>query len=556
MDSDDVCNAFKPHATSKIKNEYDLFRILTLGFRGEAIASIAAVSKMTIISSQNGVEGYKCTYKAGVMQESGIANHNKGTTVVVSGLFFNTPARLKYMKAPKSELASIMYYINRIAMAHLDLKFIVYNDDKLIFQTSGSDNYQTLIGELYGLDACKNVIEHSFVCDGYKANLVFVKPSIYRSNKLEITMVCNGRFVKNYNMTNAVVDGFQTYLPISKYPIGIMYYEIDPLLIDVNVHPTKTEIKISNEEAMCKRLKEEIKEMLMSVSHIPTRDLTYNQNEKYQKSTIFDENILEPISEIRSVKEKFPDKKPDMNLEYELPKVNEYIMPDFNNSSEFLMEDEPVREDLSTMDIVKENTKIYYDSKIPYMEYVGQVFGTYLIFQNNDGMYLMDQHAAHERINYERNYEILGRSNQPTTDLLIPISLTFSKPEALYILDNLDEFKRIGFTLEPIGEYDFVIRSIPLWCKMNDLEETIYQIISNMIENHKIDIMYFRDWICKQISCKSSIKANHHISRMEVDSLVENLKKCNNPYTCPHGRPTIIKLTIAEIEKMFERIQK
>ena len=579
MDQDDVCNAFKPHATSKIKNEYDLFRILTLGFRGEAIASIAAVSTMNITSSTDGVVGYSCTYKAGVMHESEIANHNKGTTVTVSGLFFNTPARLKYMKAPKSELASIMYFINRIAMAHLDLKFVVYNDDKLVFQTSGSDNYETLIGELYGLEAARNVIEHSFVCDGYSAHLVFVKPSIYRSNKLEITMVCNGRYVKNYNITNAVVDGFQTYLPISKFPIGIMYYEIDPLLIDVNVHPTKTEVKISNEDGVCRRLKQEIRKMLTDVSHIPSRELEINKNDKYQKATIFDNDMqsnneehYKPLdSDIRTVKESYVKQTPNMNLSFEEPKGSyegldftakaakdrtpSYEEPDFNRDDSIDNSDSN-NDNLSTMDIVKENTNIHIERKIPYMEYVGAIFGTYLIFQNQDGMYIMDQHAAHERINYERNYELLSRPNQPTTDLLIPLMLTFSKPEALYVENNLEEFKKIGFTLEPVGEYDFAVRGIPLWCKMDNLEETILELISHMIENHRIDIMYFRDWICKQISCKSSIKANHHISRLEVDALVSNLEKCRNPYTCPHGRPTIIKLTIAEIEKMFERIQK
>lgn len=246
MDEDDVLMAFIPHATSKIKNEYDLFRIMTLGFRGEAIASIASVSTMKITSSQDGIKGYSCTYKAGSKQESGVTHSNKGTSVEVLGLFFNTPARLKYMKTAKSELASIMFYIDRISMSKPDLRFTVYHDDKLIFQTTGSKSYQTLIGEVYGVEAAKNVIEYSYVEDGYKATLVLVKPSIYRSNKLEITMICNGRYVKNYNITNAVIDGFQTYLPIGKYPIVVLYFTIDPLLVDVNVHPTKTEIKISN----------------------------------------------------------------------------------------------------------------------------------------------------------------------------------------------------------------------------------------------------------------------------------------------------------------------
>ncbi len=538
MDSDDVLAAFLPHATSKIKTEYDLNRILTLGFRGEAIASIASVSTTTITSSRDGVEGYTCKYKAGVKQSSGVYNSNKGTTVEVEGLFFNTPARLKYLKPMKSELASILFFIARIAAAHIDLRFTVYNDDKLVFQTSGSNSYQTLIGEIYGLDCAKNVIEHSYVSDGIKVNLVFVKPSIYRSNKLEITMICNGRYVKNYNITNAVVDGFQTYLPISKYPIGILYFDVDPLLIDVNVHPTKTEIKISNEEEICSRLKEEVKIMLESDKHIPEREMPVIKPVGYKKTTLF-----EPQAFMFS-EESFDYNEPESKVDVKEENVIENITKEENN-------------DVTTMDIVKENTVVEIkERKLPYMEYVGTVFGTYLIFQNDEGMYMLDQHAAHERINYEKNYEILGNRNQPTTELIFPIMLEFTKQEALYIEDNLSLFEEIGFTLEMAGEKEFIVRGIPLWAKIDNVDNIIYNIIANMISENKIDIMYFRDSIAKQISCKSSIKANHYISKIEIDSLLNDLEKCKNPYTCPHGRPTLIKLTITEIEKMFERIQK
>ena len=525
MDADDVCMAFLPHATSKIKNEYDLFRISTLGFRGEAIASIASVSNMQIISSQNGIEGYQCTYSAGVLQSNGIINSNKGTTVIVSGLFFNTPARLKYMKTAKSELASIMFFIDRIAMAHADLRFTVYHDNKAIFQTTGSNDSKTLIGELYGIDAAKNVLLHSYVSDGYKAKLVFVKPSIYRSNKLEITTIVNGRYVKNYNVTNAVIDGFSTYLPIGKYPIGIIYMDIDPMLVDVNVHPSKVEIKIANEEALCELLKNEIKKMLGADTHIPERKIEEKPT-YYQKTSIFD------------------------NIEaYDLHEDN---TPIYKNEEKIEIKPTLKEEKVE----IKREIPIIKQKKLPYMEYVGTVFGTYLIFQNNEGMHLIDQHAAAERINYEKIYKLLADSNQPKTALLFPILLTFTKQEALYIEENLDELSNIGFELSQAGNCDYVLREIPMWAHVDELESIIYDILSMMISNKKIDIMYFRDYIAKQISCKSSIKANHQISRIEIDSLLAQLEECENPFTCPHGRPTIIKLSVNEIEKMFERIQK
>ena len=546
MDKDDVLMAFIPHATSKIKSEYDLFRILTLGFRGEAIASIAAVSEMNITSSQDGIEGYSVTYKAGIKKEEGITHSNKGTTVTVSGLFFNTPARLKYMRNGKKELSSILYFIDRIAMAHPDLRFTVFSDDKIVFQTSGSDNPKTLIAELYGMDAARCVMETSFVKDGYKAHFVVVKPQIYRSTKLEITIICNGRFVKNYNMTEATISAFSTYLPIGKYPIVILYFELDPLLVDVNVHPNKTEVKIANEEEICNSIKEEISKLLYEKPHIPTRNI--NINEAYQKTSIFDStigdlDIKESFQSIPEAKREM-DKKPVIKPE-EIKFEEEVIQ--YNPVKE-----EPKKAEETPIQPVVEEPK----NRLPYMEYVGSVFGTYLIFQNSEGMYLMDQHAAAERINYEKYYEILGSDNQPTCELLLPISISFTKSEAIFVENNIADFEKIGFTLEPIGELDYSIRRVPVWAKIDNLEDIIYDILSKMIEGNKVDVIYFRDHIAKMIACKASIKANHQISKMEVDYLVSKLNECKNPYTCPHGRPTIIRMSVKEIEEMFERIQK
>ena len=539
MDKDDVLMAFMPHATSKIKNEYDLFRILTLGFRGEAIASIAAVSEMNITSSQNGIEGYSVTYKAGMKKEEGITHSNKGTTVTVKGLFFNTPARLKYMRSGKKELSSILYFIDRIAMAHPDLRFTVLSDDKIVFQTSGSDNPKTLIAELYGMDAARCVTETSFTRDGYKAHFVVVKPQIYRSTKLEITIICNGRFVKNYNMTEATISAFSTYLPIGKYPIVILYFELDPLLVDVNVHPNKTEVKIANEEDICNAIKEEIGKLLYEKPQIPTRNI--NINEGYQKKTIFDSNDSLGDTDIRDSFTPIPLVKREID--------SKPIAP----SMEAALKEEPVR---YNEPVAKEEVKIEPKiERLPHMEYVGCIFGTYLIFQNSSGMYLMDQHAAAERINYEKYYEILSKP-QPTQELLIPISVSFTKSEAIFVENNLDEFKKIGFTLEAIGELDYSIRMVPLWAKIDHLEDIIYDILSKMIEGNKVDVIYFRDHIAKMIACKASIKANHQISRDEVDYLLAHLSECKNPYTCPHGRPTIIHFSVNELEEMFERIQK
>jgi DNA mismatch repair protein MutL len=542
MDSDDVLMSFVPHATSKIKTEYDLFRINTLGFRGEAVASIAAVSNMQIISSQNGNDGYQVTYRFGSLESSGVTHSNKGTTVIVSNLFYNTPARLKYLKPAKTELASISYLLDRIAISHPDVRISLINDGKELLHTSASSSSSRLMGEVYGVEVAKNLLETEYNDDGYNAKILLAKPNIYRSNKLEITLICNNRFVKSYDITTTVIESFQTYLPIGKYPIAVIYLDVDPLLIDVNVHPSKTEIKISNIESICQRLKEEIKKLLKSTELIYERQIETPtpQKEQYQKASIFD---MLGGKETKLEEKPFTYNESKTNVNYEYQAKDTYVSDGTANDTFIEVVEEKVED-------TKKNTKI------PYMEYVGTIFGTYLIFQNSDGMYLMDQHAAAERVNYEKYYKILGDENQPRTDLLIPIALEFTKSEAMYILNNLDKFEKVGFTLDQAGERDFILRSVPLWAKLDDIANIIYDILSQMINNKDVSVIRFRDYIAKQISCKSSIKANHKINRLEIDALIDNLNKCENPYTCPHGRPTMIKLTLSDIERMFERIQK
>ena len=520
MDEEDVRLAFLPHATSKIKSEYDLTRILSLGFRGEAIASIAAVSKMQILSSQDGVGGYQVTYQAGSLIANGKASANKGTTVIVKNLFFNTPTRLKYLKSAKSELASITYLMDRMAIAHPSIRFTVVNDNKTYLSTTASNKAEALMGEIYGLEVAKSLIETRFCMDGVLGRILLVKPEIYRANKLEITLIVNGRYVKNYAITNAIIAGYSTYIPIGKYPIAVLYLEIDPIQIDVNIHPAKTEIKISNQEEILKIVIDTISKALKQASLIPTRSIPVQNNTMgYRQETIF----ALPRTRISSE-----------------PKLSEEAAP-------------YAREELGAVE--EEAKPKVSEQRLPQMEYVGQAFGTYLLFQNEKGLYLMDQHAAAERINYEKYYELLGNPQQPTSELLFPLSYTFTRSEALYLEEHIEDLRKLGFEVEPIGNEDFALRRVPLWAKLENAEDILYQILKLFIENKKIDVIAFRDKIAKQISCKGSIKANHALNRIEIDALYEQLSLCKNPFTCPHGRPTIIHFTIAELERMFERIQ-
>ncbi len=565
MDSEDVEKAFLPHATSKIKNEYDLFRIKTLGFRGEAIASIASVSNMSITSSTDGIGGFIVRYKNGVRQEGHIINANKGTTIIVEELFYNTPARLKHLKAPNKELSSIIFFVNKIALSNPNIRITLYNDDKVIIQTIGDGKLESLILKIYGIEAAKNIITKDYTANGYKCKLLFIKPVCYRSTKNEITLIFNGRYVKNYNLTNMISEAYLHFLPINKYPVGVCYFEVDPLLIDCNIHPSKAIIKISDEDLMAKRLKEELYSLISSETLIYNRNI--EEKKSYEKQNIFtDYNVNLYKKEDNELNDNILVNKTintyDSNINLDKPYIsNDNLSNRVNpfDSYKNVKKEDPIIEKkdkkVEEIDITPDAQSIEMDKKLPVMQYIGEIFGIYLIFQGKDSMYLVDQHAAAERINYEYYYDLLSKNSNIKIDLIVPSYVSFTKNEALYILDNLNEFEKIGFSLDQASETDFIIRSIPLWLKMDNIDSVIYDILELLVSNHSIDVMKYRDTICKQIACKASIKANHHINIDEVNSLIKRLNECKNPYTCPHGRPTIIRLKEDDLEKMFERIQ-
>lgn len=516
MASDDIEMSFMRHATSKIKNEYDLFRINTLGFRGEAIPSIASVSLMQIISN-DGSGGYQVTYKAGSMESKGVYASNKGTSVSVRNLFFNTPARLKYLKSVSYEFQAIAYMVERIAISHPEISFELINNSQSVFHTGGNNNLIELFGELYGLSVAKNLLISDYINDGVKIRFALCKGEVYRASKSEMTIIINERYIKSNSITNAIIEGYGTSLPINKYPICAIYIDIDPLLIDVNVHPTKTQVKLSNEKEILLFITENISKILGDAVQIPDIKID-NFSKSYQKSSIFAEEKIE------------------YDTRY-IPRVEE-------STQDSSIKNEEIQE-MPKTNLVK---------KLPYMEYVGNVHGTYLIFQNDDGMYLMDQHAAAERINYEKYKKILESESFPKTPLLISLNLDFTPSEFEFIRVNLKAFEELGFVMEESGQNSFFIREMPMWANLENYEEIIRYAFSLILFERNISVFKFRDEIAKEISCKDSIKANHHLSTSEIDVLVAELAKCDDPYHCPHGRPTLIKISNLELEQMFRRI--
>ncbi len=519
MSSEDALEAFGRHSTSKIKSEYDLARISSLGFRGEAIPSIASVSNIRILTN-DGSGGFEVVYKAGNYISSSNKACSIGTNIMVKDLFFNTPARLKYLKNLSSELAAIVFLVGRFALSHPNIAFTLTNNKKEIIKTSGNNDIVRLFGELYGLEVAKNLIFNEFNGFGYKFKIVLVKPQVTRTTRNEMTIITNGRFVKSNLLTNAIIEGYHTYLPVGRYPIACMYLDIDPLLIDVNVHPSKQIIKISNEEEITQILSKLVVETLNGVNNIPKALVIEEQvkPQEYKKETIF--GIVQE------------------NISYE---------PKKEVSPEKLFQEENVEYVMSKPVEVKKD-------HFPYMEYIGQAHGTYLLFQNEEGLLLVDQHAAAERIRYEYYYDLLQKQDVVRKSLLIPYNLEFTKEEMLYIEDNTDKFLEIGFMLEQSGINSYFLREVPSWADFDDLEDIVRKIINMMIINKNISVMNFRDGIAKQISCKSSIKANKALSKTEIDELISKLSLCKNPYNCPHGRPVLVKITSYDLEKMFKRV--
>lgn len=526
MDASDMKMALQRHATSKIKTSHDLFHIQSLGFRGEALPSIASVSHFELISSE-GETGYRLFYLKGELQEEGEYAPKKGTTIVVRYLFYNTPARLKHLKATTTELSYIVDYINKIALSHPQIRFTLTNDGRTLFRTNGNGDVLQVLANIYNIDIIKDMVPFAnkngyFEIRGYAA-----KPLHTRSMRSHITVIANDRMIKNNHLVKAVTEGYKTYLPIGKYPIVFLHITMDPLLIDVNVHPQKLEVKFTEERLLLSLIRTTIQSVLETMELIPT--VTKEQPKQPSEYKYQSLNLTSPEEEPSLVKEDF--------VNY----LNDLVKKKQEKDNLPTTKEEPL--------VVPETTKL------PRLEYIGQLMGTYLLAQNDDGLYIIDQHAAAERIRYEHYKELFGQVKVESQELLIPITLNLSNQEVLAITEQLDAFKPLGLEAVPNAYNGIDILKVPTW--FPEEYELIYaeEIAKWILEGKDVTVRDVRDNLAKNLSCKHSIKANKYINKNEIDVLLQDLSNCQNPYTCPHGRPVIIHFTVTEIEKLFKRIQ-
>ena len=519
MNREDAVNCLKRHATSKLYSDEDLFHIDTLGFRGEALPSIASVSKMKIETAYSDV-GTTVIISGGNIEDVVSSPLRTGTKITVQDIFYNTPARLKYLKNLHTELANITFYVTKMALSYPSIKFSLTNNEKKLLSTDGSGNLLKVINSVYGLEVTKKMIKISAENGDYEVNGYISYPEVNRSSRGFITLFVNGRYIRNNSVIKTILEGYHTYLPIGRYPIVVLNIEADPSIIDVNVHPTKMDIKFSKLEELEELLLKTISDALLKLVLVP--------------SIKAEEKVVSNINEISTINKNLDFKEKTIVS----PKYEE-ITFDFNvHEEEENYETEHNHEEKQT---IKKITP------------VGIVKNTYIVGENDEGMHIIDQHAAQERINYERYKKKLGEDTKEITDVLVPIKLEFTSSEFLELKDKKEIINNVGIFFEEFGQNSVVIRKHPKWLNPRYITDSIRKIIEIIITENDFSKEKFNEKIAITLACKMSIKANDYISLEEADKLLETLLKCDNPYTCPHGRPTIINYSYYELEKLFKR---
>ena len=521
MDKEDAILAFSRHATSKIKTLEDLFYVSTLGFRGEALPSIASVSLLNLKTS-DGEVGTEIEIDGGEIKNVSSSDLKKGTKIVVKNLFYNTPVRLKYIKNLYTELAYVTDYVNKMALSFPDIRFTLKNNDKVLLSTDGSGNLLKVIGNIYDVELTKKMIYVEASNDDYDIKGYIGYPEVARTSKNSIVTLINGRAIKNYELNRTIKDAYHTYIPESKTPVVVLQIETDPILVDVNIHPTKMDVKFSKMDTLQELITKTIKSKLETYNLIPEIKEVYKEKEEEEEVTT--EPKIEEISLDLEVKEE----------------------PSTYNEEKKVSKKEKKTEEVE--EEVKE------EPRIKKMYPIGAVEATYIIAENEDGMYIIDQHACAERINFEKYLDKLTNHDNKSVDLLVPIKLDLSNKDYIILKENLDKLTDMGFVLEEFGTNTFIVRSHPYWLPSKYMEESVKSIVDIIIDTEKFDYEKFIWRTAATLACKHSIRAHDVISKKDMEDLLEQIRYTKNPFTCPHGRPTIITYSTYELEKMFKRV--
>jgi DNA mismatch repair protein MutL len=553
-----------------------------LGFRGEALPSIASVSRLECItSSTDSGLARKISIEGGAIRSVEETAASRGTEVTVKELFFNTPARLKYMKTIQTELGHVSDFIYRLALAHPHTAFSLKHNGNLLLQTPGNGDLVQVIAAIYGTAVGKQMLPLQAESLDYALSGYIARPEMTRANRGGISTIVNGRYVRNFALNQALMQAYHTLLPINRFPVAVMHISMDPSLVDVNVHPSKLEVRFSKEAELTAFVESEVKRALGKQVLIPQGAKPAVPKGAYVQEQLELTRVSDPAqqpqraqqpaagellkSEQRaSLGERTPQSSA-RSWSNPLPQVQEIASP-YRSSSQ---QGEPARsfdsgrpkitfqQQRSAESFMKASGQSEAPSlpEFPSLTPIGQLHGTYLVAQSPDGLYLIDQHAAHERIHYEYYYERFGNPTEASQELLVPITLEFTPSEAGIIAEKLALFEQSGVFLEAFGGNTFLVRSHPHWFPDGDEKSIIEDMCEWILTERKaIDIAKLREKSAILCSCKASIKANQSLGTLEMETLLDRLAECRNPYTCPHGRPIVVSFSTYELEKMFKRV--
>ena len=534
MDSEDALNAFKRHATSKIKGQNDLFDIHTLGFRGEALPSIASVSKVTLTTS-DGNDSTRVQIEYGEIKNAGNYPCDEGTEISVEGLFYRTPARLKHLKSGSYENTLIQDVIVKFAFSYPSIAFTFISNDRISFQTTGKGNLLEVIYQAWGREAGENAIAVDFSDYDYHVTGYIVKPSLTRVSRNCMHVFLNGRMVRTFRLYKSILDGYEDFIVKGRNPLVVLNVEMDPQLLDVNVHPSKWEVRISKENQLEYLIKDNIREALKSTILAPVAEVKAAVQKVSVEPIFFDTNsaLVTPFVAKKEVTvTPVVETKPSETIK------EENIKP-------------VIQEEIKEEKIIEE--KEIQHEKLPEMTVIGQLHEKFILCSTEKGLAILDQHACQERVHYEELLQKLDETTPVMMELLVPISILAGND----LVERVDEINAsisdMHFQFEPFGRDTFIVRSVPMWMKEVEEERFLQDVIDNFKNDRDSKYARMEKKKIATMACHSSIRFNRTLSLDEMKEVVKQLYKCQNPYHCPHGRPTFIILDEKELTKEFLR---
>ncbi|GMK46065.1 DNA mismatch repair protein MutL [Paenibacillus glycanilyticus] len=612
----DMETAFQRHATSKISSSSDLFKIASLGFRGEALPSIAAVSRLECVSSIDSTGlAQRLLIEGGTVTANEPANAPQGTDMSVRDLFYNTPARLKYMKAIQTELGHITDYVYRIALAHPGIAVTLKHNGSVLLRTLGTGDRLQVIAAVYGTNTAKAMLKVEGETSDYDLRGYISKPELTRANRNGMTVIVNGRYIRSHAVNQAILQAYHTLLPINRFPIVVLEIGMHPSLLDVNVHPSKMEVRFSKENELRTLVEQAVKGALGQVRHIPgPAEKPEREKPLFVQDAISfhrPDPLSMPWGQERSNSQPNESGTPGgtanlpgsgfnpgrpaglstsaaagtgtsyNNSSFPQPPKRDYVPKDATERLYKPAEqrEASVREAAAPWEqaapalqaaeataatppapdseppAAEANERPDGTPAFPDLYWIGQLHGTYIVAQAEEGLYLIDQHAAHERINYEYYFRKFGNPQAASQQLLVPLTLEFTSGEAEQLRGMTGLFQEAGVELEPFGAQTFLVRAYPEWFPQGEEQAIIEEMAELLLSERKsINIAKLREKAAIMCSCKASIKANDRKTREEGEALLARLAACNQPYTCPHGRPIVVHLSTYQLEKMFKRV--